>query len=343
MNARMPLRENLPGFSLQYSIKVSASIGLAALFLGFGCPTHADTTHRSANKPGVSLEFYKSRQNESKRDFSIRFLTDVNAVIEAAGVYGGDYNARITRKVQFDALRIKGWFLHFGYQEKNLFDPSPSQLNHELEYLGIGYEMAYGRIKMFWDHTCYNPSRKLPREKRNDIHWNELGIGFETIGLILGHKNHGIEFDSGFEWLNSINWKASLSKIWQRTENEYEWMLKLGGRDDVFRIGNHVFYIQLEVNSTYDDRGIKLNPCVEIGDRIRLNENISLIPFASYEHFQDWYSLGEGEDFFIAGLGLEMGFGHKKPDNFSNSEKLRLSWTPRIHVNGGYASLVAVM
>lgn len=337
----MSLRENLFGFSFQYLIKVSASIGLATLSLGFGCPAHADTTHRSANNPGVSLEFYKSRENENKRNFSIRFLTDVNAAIEAAGVYGGDYNARITRKVQFDALRIKRWFLHFGYREENLFDPSPSQLNHELEYLGIGYEMAYGRIKLFWDHTCYNPSRKLPGEKRNDIHWNELGIGFETIGMRLGHKNDGIEFDSGFEWLNSINWRASLSKIWQRTKNEYEWMLKLGGRDDVFRIGNHVFYIQLEVNSTYDDRGIKLNPCVEIGDRICLNENISLIPFVSYEHFHDWYRIGEGEEFFFAGLGLEMGLGHEKSDDLSNREKLGISWTPRIHINGGYASLVA--
>jgi len=341
MKAHISLRENLPGFSFQYLIKVSASIGLAALSLVFGCPAHADTTHRSANEPGVSLGFYKSRQNESKRNFSIRFLTDVNAAIEAAGVYGGDYNARITREVQFDALRIERWFLHFGFQEENLFDPSPSQLNHELEYLGIGYETAYGRIKLFWDHTCYNPSRKLPKEKRNDIHWNELGIGFETVGMMLGHKNDGIEFDSGFEWLNSINWRASASKIFQRTENKYEWILKLGVRDDVFKWGNHVFYIELEVDSTYDDRGIRLNPCVEMGDRIRLKENIALIPFVSYEHFHDWYSLGEGEDFFFAGLGLEMGLGHEKPDNLSNPEKLRISWTPRIHIDGGYASIVS--
>jgi len=340
MKSLMSLRENISGFSFQYLIKLLVSIGLATLSLGFVCPAHPDTSHKSASETGALSESYTSRQNESKRDPSVKLLTDVNVAIEAAGVSGGDYNARITRKVQFDALRIKRWFLHFGFQEESLFDPSPSQLDHELEYLGIGYETARGRIRFFWDHTCHNPSRNLPEGERNDIHWNELGIRYETTGMMLGHKNDGIEFDSGSEWLNNINWRASLSKIFQSTENDYEWMFKLGIRDDVFRIGNQVFYIQLSLNSTYDDRGIKLNPSVEIGDRIRLSENISLIAFISYEHFYDWYSLGEGEDFFSAGLGLEMGLGHEKPNNFSNPEKRRISWAPRIHIDGGYAGIV---
>jgi hypothetical protein len=241
----MSLRENISGFSFQYLIKLLVNISLVTLSLCFVCPAHPDTRHKSASKTGALSEFYTSRRNENKRDPSVKFLTDVNAAIEAAGVSGGDYNARITRKVQFDVLRIKRWFLHFGFQEESLFDPSPSQLDHELEYLGIGYETARGRIRFFWDHTCENPSRKLPEEKRNDIHWNELGIGYETTGMMLGHKNDGMEFDSGSEWLNNINWKASLSKIFQSTENDYEWMFKLGIRDDVFRIGNQVFYIHL--------------------------------------------------------------------------------------------------
>ena len=337
----MFLKDSPCGFSFQYLRKLLASIGLAALSFGFCCPAHADTRYTSANKTGALPELYISGQNKGKGDSFVNPLTDVNIAIEAAGVSGGDYTASITREVQFDVLRIMGWFLHFGYRELSLLDPSPSQLDHDLEYLGIGYETAHGRIKLFWDHTCHNPSRKLPKEKRNDIHWNELGFGYETTGMRLGHKNDGIEFDSGFGWLNSFNWRASLSKIWQRSENEYEWILKLGVRNDVFKWCNQVFYIQLEVDSTYDDRGIRLNPYVEIGDRIRLNENISLIPFVSYEHFHDWYSLGEGEDFFFTGLGLEMGLGHEKPDNFSNPDKLRMSWTPRIHINGGYASIVS--
>ena len=336
----MSLRENLSGFSFQYLIKLSASIGLAILSLGFGCPAHPDTRHQSAGKTGALSEFFKSRHNESKRDPSVKFLTDVNIAIEAAGISGGDYSASITREVQFDALRIRDWFLHFGYQEESLFDPSPSQLDHELEYVGVGYETARGRIKLFWDHTCHNPSRKLPKRKRNDIHWNEVGIGYETTGMMLGHKNDGIEFDSGSEWLNNINWRASLSKIWQRTENEYEWMFKLDIRDDVFRMGNQVFYIQLSLNSIYDDRGINLNPFLEIGDRIRLSENIYLTAFVSYEHFHDWYSLEEGEDFFSAGLGLEMGLGHENHNSFSNLEKPKISWAPEFHVIGGYANVI---
>ena len=288
----------------------------------------------------MSSEFCKIRPDESKRDDSVRLLTDVNAAIKAAGISGGNYSARIKREVQFDALRIRDWFLHFGFREESLLDPSPSQLDHELEYVGIGHKTANGRIKLFWDHTCHNPNRKLPKEKRNDIHWNEFGIGYETIGMMLGHKNDGIKFNSGSEWFNNINWRASASKIWQRTENDYEWMFKLGVRDDVFRMGNQVFYIQLGLNSIYDDRGINLNPCLEIGDRIRLNENMCLTPFVSYKHFYDWYSLGEGEDFFSAGLGLEMGLGHENPNNFSNPEKPKISWTPKFHIDGGYTNIV---
>ena len=340
MKALVFLKETPSESSFHYLKNLLASIGLVALSFGFGYPAHSDTRYKSANKTEALSEFHKTRQNESKGDASVRLLTDVNAAIEAAGVSGGDYRARITRKVQFDALRIKDWFLHLGFREESLLDPSPSQLDHELEYLGIGYKTAHGRIKLFWDHTCHNPSRKLPKRKRNDIHWNELGIGYETTGMMLGHKNDGIKFNSGSEWFNNINWRASLSKIWMRTENDYEWISKLGIRDDVFRMGNQVFYIQLSLNSIYDDRGINLNPCLEIGDRIRLKENISLSPFVSYKHFHDWYGLGEGEDFFSAGLRLEMGLGHENANNFSNLEKPKISWTPKFHINGGYTHFV---
>ena len=324
----------------KYLKELLASICLAILSLGFCSPAYPDTRYESVNKPGISSKFNKSRQNESKRNNSVRLLADFSAAIEAAGVSGGDYTAIITRKLQFDALRIRDWFLQFGVREYSMLDPSPSQLDHELEYLGIGYKIADGGIKLFWDHTCHNPSRKLPKEKRNDIHWNELGIGYETTGMMLGHKNDGVKFNSGSEWLNNINWRASLSKIWMRTENEYEWMFELGVRDDVFRICNQVFYIQVILNSIYDDRGITIDPCLEIGDRIRLNENIYLIPFVSYTHFHDWYSLDKGEDFFFAGLCLEMGLGQENFNTFSNSKKVKVSWAPKFHINGGYANII---
>jgi len=323
----------------EYLKKVSTSISLAALSLGLGCATHPNTRYKSANELRVSSEFYKSRRNESKRDVHVRLLTDVNGALEATGVSGGDYAARITRKVHFDALSIGDWFLHFGFREESLLDPSPSQFDHELEYLGIGYKTAHSKIKFFWDHTCHNPSRKLPKEKRNDIHWNELGVRYETKGMMRGHKNDGIEFNYGSGWLNNINWRASLSKIWMRTENDYEWMFKLGIRDDIFRMGNQIFYVQLSLDSIYDERGIHLNHCLETGDRIRLNENICLTPFVSYEHFRDWYSLGEGEDFFFAGLRLEMGLGHENPNSSSIPEKTNISWAPKFHITGGYNNI----
>ena len=324
----------------KYLKNLLASIGLATLSFGFDGPTYSATRYESVNKPGVSPKFYESSQNESKRNTSFRFLTNVNASIGAAGVSGGDYTARIRRELQFDAFRITDWTLQFAIREQSLLDPSPSQLDHVFTYLGIGYEIANGRMTFFWDHTCYNPSRELPENRRNDIHWNELGIKYETTAMMLGHKNDEIKSYSGSEWLKSINWRASLSKIWMRTENDYEWMGKLDIRYDIFRYGRQVFYIQPGLNSIYDNRGFNQDYRLEIGDRISWNKSIYFIAFLSFEHFHDWYALGKGEDFFLAGLRLETGLNHEDTSSFSNPGKTKISLTPKFHVTGGYTNIL---
>ena len=273
------------------------------------------------------------KKHGSNKNSSVEFLTDIYDKIEAAGA-GGNYNSKLTRELQFDVLRIKRWFIHFGVQERTLLDHFPKQFNHDLEYLEIGREFANGRIRLFWDHTCNNPGRKLPEDKRSDIHWNECGIGYETNSMRLGHKSDGIKFDSGSEWLNSLNWRISLSKIWMKEENDYEYMLKFGIRNDIFRNGRQIFYTQLGLNSIWDERGITLNPSVEFGDRIHL-DNICLTPFLSYEHFFDWYKLDEGEKFFFYGLRLEMDLNQK------NNIPEYISWKPEFHVKGDYTNLVA--
>jgi hypothetical protein len=65
-----------------------------------------------------------------------------------------------------------------------------------------------------------------------------------------------------------------------------------------------------------------------------------LIPFVSYERFQDWYGIGDGEDFFSIGLSLEMGIGHEDPVSSSNSGNLKVSWFPGFHIDGGYAKII---
>ncbi|NIO03724.1 MAG: hypothetical protein GTN74_03665 [Proteobacteria bacterium] len=286
------------------------------------------------------MEFYESRQDEGEKNAAFTFLTDVNAAMGVAGVGDGEYTGGITREVQIDILTLRNWFAHFGVRETSLFDPSPTQFDHELEYLGIGYEAAHGRIKIFWDHICHNASRKLPQEKRNGIHWNELGVGYVSTGMRLGHKNDGIRFDPGSEWLNKINWRASLSKIWMRTENRYEWILKFSLRDDVFRIGSHIIFAQIGVDSIYDERGVTPSASLKIGNRIRVDEGVYLIPFVSLEHFHDWYSLDQGEDFFSAGLSLEMGLDCDGAEYVSDREKPKIRWTPKLHINGGYAKIL---
>ncbi len=269
-------------------------------------------------------------------------LSDVYAGIEVAGVSGGDYRLKTTRELHFDILKVREWFIHFGVQENSLFDYSPSQLDHTIQYFAAGYETGDGRFSLFWDHTCNNPGRELPADKRNDIHWNEIGIGYETTGMRFGHKNDGIDFDYASEWLNKVNWGVTLSKVWMRTENDYKYMFKLGIRDDVLRISNQVFYAQFKLNAINGDRGTNLDPSVEAGDRILLGKNVCLVPFVSYERFNDWYGLGAEEDFFFAGLRLEAALGGENPTDLESSRTAKNTvvfpeeQSLRFHVNGGY-------
>lgn len=289
-------------------------IGLGILIAGVGWAVEFEKDGPSVNEHFPSKVADKSfAVNEPEMEI----LTDPQVSLEFAGVQGDDYRFKAGRQVQFDILRLEDLFVHFAIQEKSLFDYSPSQLDHSIEYFGIGYKTTNGRIKLFWDHTCNNASRQLAENQRNDIHWNEIGIGYETTGMRLGHKNNGINFDTASMWLNRINWRASLSKVWMRTDNDYDYILKLGFRDDVLRVNNNVFYLQCDLNSIYDDRSLSYNPAVEIGDRIRIGRKACLSPFLSYEHFHDWYALGKGEDIFLAGIRLEMELGARNSKAFT--------------------------
>jgi hypothetical protein len=282
-------------------------------------------------------------------DEQLKLLTDVHAGIEAAAVQGGDYGLKTSRELQFDILRSNDFFIHFGIQENSIFDYSPSQIDHTIQYISAGYERNNGRIGLFWDHTCNNPSKDLPAGKFNEIRWNEIGIGYETTGMRLGHRNDDINFDDKSYWLHNINWSAAFSKVWMKHENDYDFMLKLGIRDDFLKIENHIFYALARTNAIYDDRGINWSPSVEIGDRFRLAKNVNLVPFVSYERFYDWYGLSDSEDFYLAGLrleaslgpdnsgGLSKNSGYFDNDKFSSRKNARPDDKQiRFHINGGY-------
>lgn len=324
------------------------SIVLTALSIGSGAAAPLYAGDESLNKPKTLSENYDNQHDKGAKDASVILLSDVNAAMGVAGVIGGEYVAETTRELQFDALRLGPWFAHIGIHEEGLFDPSPNQFNNELQYIALGSETAAGRISAFWDHTCNNPGRKLPENEKSGIHWNELGVGYASTAMRIGHKNDGIKFNSGSEWLNKINWEASFSKIWMRTENDYEWMFKLGARNDVYRLGNHILYARLSFDSIYDNRGVNFKSIFEIGDRIHFNKAAYLTSFISYQHFHDWYSqgigdwyrLGPGEDFFLAGLSLEIGLDQVKSDNDSTQEKQKISWNPRFSITGGYTNII---
>ncbi len=291
-----------------------------------------------AAKTENNQEELKAGKRAEKSDRWLEVLTDISVSLEAAGIYKGDYQAKTQREVQFDALRIKGLHIHFGLREDILFNGSPEQIDHIINYIRAGYEIFNGRIILLWDHTCHNPSRQL--KQRNEIHWNEVGIGFQTNGMMLGHKDDNISFDASSKWLNTIHWKATFSKIWMRTENDYEWMLKLGARDDVFRKGAHVFYTQSDLELIHDYRGVNFNSNLEVGDRFHLNEYTCLKLFLGYEHYNDWYYLDHREDMFSGGLSLEMGLGGEGDWIHPPIKKQGISRAPDCSITGGYSIIL---
>jgi len=316
------------------------SVFLILFWIGCCSASEQGYEFSSINEPKDIQIDSKTRKNIENNHEWLKFLTDINVAFEIAAVHGGDYVAKTEREVQFDALKIGNLHFHFGLREDILFNRSPGQIDHVINYIKTGYEILNGRIAVFWDHTCHNPSRKLEEKKRNDIHWNELGIGYETNGMMLGHKSDSITFNADSKWLNSIQWKASISKIWMRTENDYEWMLEVGTRDDLFRIDRHVLYTQTDLDLIYDHRGINFNSNIEVGDRFHLDEYTYLIGFFAYEHFNDWFDLDYEEDIFSAGLSFEMSLGGKSYwDNFNIKERY-ITWNPGFSVAGGYANIL---
>jgi hypothetical protein len=259
----------------------------------------------------------------------IKLLTDVHAGLGIAGAEGGDYELQTTRKLHFDILDFRKYFLHLGFEEISLYDYSPSQMYHIIGYISGGIETDTGRFSVFWEHTCHNPTRQFPDNKDNDIRWNEYGIGYETTGMRFGHENDGIRFDDTSEWLHKINWRASGVGVWMRTDNDYDYMLKFGIRDDYLRFQNNVLYVEFGIDAIFDDRGTNCNYLVEAGDRILLTQNISFVPYVSYESFNDWYDLDKGEDFFFYGVRLEAALG---PDNTRNKvvKEEQSKWGPVI-------------
>lgn len=326
-----------PGIFIS-TLRWNIIVTLFVFLFGTLQPIHANTEQAPSHQAKTSESHLFTKSSAEKKEHpSIEVLPEVNAALEVAGVSGSSYRARSSRELYFDAFRMRNVIFHFSLREKILFTSSPNQLDHEFTYAGLTYRATHGYISLFWDHTCHNPSRKLPETEKNGIHWNELGVAYETTGMKIGHKNDGVTFTPGSEQLNRINWSISLSKIWMRTENTYEWMGKFQVRYDVFRHERHIFFMQGSLDSIHDERGLTHTYSVEIGDRFCWYNNDCLIPFISYKKYHDWYGMGRGENFLLAGLRLEMNLGK---DSYSSVgvEDVKWSWNPDIHVTGGYAN-----
>ena len=101
---------------------------LAVLSLGSGGAAVLYAGDEPLNKPEILSEHDANRYDKGAKDASVILLSDVNAAMEVAGVSGGEYAAKTVRELQFDALRFRDWFAHFGIREESLFDaPYPQK------------------------------------------------------------------------------------------------------------------------------------------------------------------------------------------------------------------------
>lgn len=257
------------------------------------------------------------------------FLPDVAAMVEVGGYVHNtpDYDLRVRRAIHFDLLRSNNWFVCFQFNERDIFGDGPRQYDHKLEYIGFGKELSgRGRLKLFCDHTCNNPPRKYGLDERfNQIHWTEIGIGFETSGMRLGHRSEG-----------QTNYMVSLSRIRRPTNCDYEWAFRLSLRRDAKAVRDHLFYAQFDLKSIYDGRGLTFSPKLEVGNRIQPSKfgNVSLIQFLSYEYQPDALGVDESEGFSMAGMRLEMALAQ---DGVEKLRTERISFIPKLRIEGGYS------
>ena len=94
----------------------------------------------------------KARDVNETAENEIKLLTDVHAGLGIAGAKGGEYGLQTTRKLHFDILDFRQYFLHLGFEEISLYDYSPSQMYHIIGYISGGIETDEGRLSLFWEH-----------------------------------------------------------------------------------------------------------------------------------------------------------------------------------------------
>ena len=258
------------------------------------------------------------------------FIPDFSLSGEGALVLGNDlsHDAILRRSVEIDWLRRGNLVLSFHWADRTPLEAGPRALENSFEYLGVGYDTPYGRLKGFFRHTC---SQAVAQAFGNQMRWSEFGIGFVTEGARLGHFNDGISGDGSRAWLLLPSFDVSVASIGMTSNTEYSFRARGKVREDLYRIGPHVLYAQAGVDS-FSGSGSPWGASLELGDRMLLFSKLDLTLFCSFERIPHPNGVGtDAANVVLVGTRLTTRF----PESFAADSTTEL---PDMHVTGSYGT-----
>jgi hypothetical protein len=280
-----------------------------------------------APAPALALDG-EGGDSDTQGDF--RFLPRAKISIESVFATPNHLDTTFMLRRRTHA-RIFEWgngFLDFLFMGEDIFTQRPVQINHEFDYLRLGYAASWGSVFLFWHHRCNNSIGPTPRNK---LHWNDMGVGFAS--------------HTGFEEERpgNISWKISLSKMFMLSKNEYKW------KGDLFfriNLGERPWapFFSMRLDWIYDDRGIVFSPIAELGYQVFLQNGFFLSAFLRWEYLRDGATY-KGRSTSFATIGIQIGREILSQDEgkeeWRQGLKVDGADLAAIRVSGGYAHVIS--
>jgi len=257
------------------------------------------------------------------------FLPDFGLSGEAALVAGGalSHDAILRRNVELDFLRRGNLVLSFHWGDRTPLEGGPKALQNSFEYLGVGYDTAYGRLKGFYRHTC---SQTVSQVYGDNMRWSEFGVGLVTQGARLGHYNDGIDTQGPGGWLLRPNLDLSLAWVGLASNTDYSFRARGTLREDLYRAGVHVLYALAGLD-VFAGTGSPWGATLELGDRMLLFPKLDLTLFCAYRRIPDPYGADTGAaNVLLAGTRLTT----RSPESFLRPA----AELPDLRITGSYAT-----
>jgi hypothetical protein len=254
------------------------------------------------------------------------------------------YTMILHRVIGVDVLRYSNIVLSFSVNEGIRYKDTDSNylypylIRNQMDFVNLRWELPQGSLSWFIDHSCNNNINEDVAGSRR-VRWYGTGLGWETNGMRLGHRNTGITFGKAehFEILNIINYGFSAAKSLSTRYNNYTMIARGALRYDPLRYYFLIPYIEGSLEALVEDR-VKIDRALEAGMRISLL-NVDITPYVGYRHRHDLdLDNMRAVDLYLIGFRLEALVGGER---WQEERDIKMPLLlPGIHFSGGYGYLV---